>query len=97
MADIIPHSAEWFEAVQKHDPVFARTARVTTECDGSVRVCSVCGDEPVGAFRIIEAVASTRGIPTIRLCDCRLEIREGFGEALVLMKPEPFIPIKDLR
>ena len=82
MKTMAPHSPEWFAIVQRTAPAFARTVRFTIQCEGSRDVCSVCGDAPVGDFLIIEAVVSTRGVPSIRLCDCCTSIREGVGETL---------------
>lgn len=88
MTDVTPHSLEWFGIVDRLAPAFARTVRFTIQCESSPDVCSVCGDEPIGDFRVIEAVATTRGVPTIRLCDCCLAIRDGAGETLVPIQTE---------
>ncbi|WP_093509201.1 hypothetical protein [Sphingopyxis sp. YR583] len=83
MQELQPHGAQWFAVVLRTAPAFAQAVRFTIQCERSSRVCSICGEPPVGDFRVIEPVVTPRGVPTIRLCDCCLTASDNMGEMLV--------------
>jgi hypothetical protein len=70
-----PHSAEWFAALFKTDPMLAAYIEDLLIEMGSKEVCSLCGKPPAGNYEI------TTGHPiTLKLCvTCRDGYESTFG------------------
>jgi len=84
---LVPHTAEWFAALEVWDPPKAAMARMAIATGGSVDVCSVCGDDPARDYRLEEPFRPPAGVDTLRLCDDCLDIRRRTGD--------PFVPLPD--
>jgi hypothetical protein len=81
-----PHSAEWFERLDVHNPRLSAAARMIIGMSGTSEVCSICGDNP--ADDLLVTAGAEDLAPTIRLCpDCR-EIRTAAGEAFAPLPAE---------
>jgi len=67
-----PHSKEWFDALNKSNPMQAAATKRIIDLAGGEGVCGVCGDEPAADYTVTPS-----GAPhTMRVCaDCR-SIRE---------------------
>jgi hypothetical protein len=87
-----PHSRAWFAAVDRAAPRFGRHVRFTIQCEQSLAVCSICGDGPTGDYRIVEAVSTPRGVPTVRLCPDCLAASAADGEMLLPLKSKAESP-----
>jgi hypothetical protein len=82
---LIPHTPEWFEALQVWDPPQAAMVRTVIEMAGRPDVCSVCGDDPATDHYLPTKYRAAGGVETFRLCmDC-VRIRRNSGE--------PFAPL----
>jgi len=81
MERIVPHSDLWFLTVDRVEPRLAAIARMSIEREGSVEVCSSCGDA-ARDYRIANADEAMPGVPSLRLCDDCVAIRRSFGERL---------------
>lgn len=77
---LTPHTPEWFASLEQWDPPQAMMTRYVVEREGSVAVCSVCGDEPVADYALEEDERPLGGPGTLRLCDDCLDIRRDGGE-----------------
>lgn len=77
---LVPHSPEWFAALEQWDPPQAMMTRYIVETEGSVAVCSVCGDEPAADYALVEDERPLGGPGTLRLCGDCLRIRRAGGE-----------------
>jgi hypothetical protein len=77
---LIPHTAEWFSALDAWDPGQAAMVRTVITVTGSLDVCSVCGDDPAHDYRLAETHRPPGGVDTLRLCDDCLNIRRASGE-----------------
>lgn len=82
MQQIVPHSPEWFRIVQVVDQDLANLSSQAIQQEGSSLVCSLCGELPANAYRIVNEADVSPGVPSLSLCvDC-LEIRRGRGYVL---------------
>ena len=80
-----PHSEEWFEALEKQNPMqFAQTKKVISLA-GSTEVCSICGDDPAKDYKLESKQASSGMVVTLKLCEDCLNIRKN-------MQGENFVP-----
>ena len=69
--DYEPHSKEWFDALRAFNPQQAEQTERMLRLAGSNDVCSVCGDKPSQAYRIVAPPPVDKAVATIRLCkDC---------------------------
>ncbi|KTE04344.1 hypothetical protein ATE68_01455 [Sphingopyxis sp. H038] len=84
-----PHSPIWFVIVDRLARRFGQQVRFTLQCEGSHSICTICGDQPIGDFQIVEAVTTPRGVPSLRLCTACLIARECDGEMLLPMNTKP--------
>jgi hypothetical protein len=83
----MPHSPEWFEALNDWNPYQAQATRIFVE-HGGPEVCSMCGDEQAPIYKIDERIPPRPGsVATLRLCDDCREICALRGEHFV-----PFAP-----
>ncbi|WP_168331792.1 YiiX/YebB-like N1pC/P60 family cysteine hydrolase [Rhizobium leguminosarum] len=80
-----PHTPAWFATVDRVEPKLGMMARASISVAKSLHVCSLCADEPVTDYRLVNGARAMPGVPSLRLCDDCIEIRRGFGEEL-----EPF-------
>lgn len=76
----IPHTPEWFTALEKWDPTKAIMVRTAIKLAGSEEVCSICGDDPAQDYRLEEELKPAGGVDTLRLCDTCVQIRKSYGD-----------------
>lgn len=81
---LIPHSPEWFLALEQYNPVQAAHTRSIIKQAASRDVCSICGDAPVKDYRLVGHAIQEGAVTTLRLCsDCwgirRAMYTESFG------------------
>lgn len=86
VAELEPHQSAWLAAAQRADPAFAAMVRYTLHCEGHADICTICGDVPLGDFRVIEALVTPRGVPTLRLCGGCFAV-QSVAEMLVPITP----------
>lgn len=84
MERILPHSDLWFSIVDRGEPQLGALARMSIAQENSVEVCYSCGD-PANDYRIANADEAMPGVPSLRLCQDCVSIRQSFGEKLVPM------------
>jgi hypothetical protein len=85
-----PHSAEWFAALDKVNPVQAGQTREILSLAGRDDVCSICGGHPAADYRLPEDQTTSASANTLRLCqDCVNIRREIHGEKLLPLGDEP--------
>jgi hypothetical protein len=77
---LLPHSPEWFAAMEVWDPVRAVQTRYVVDDAGREDVCSVCGDDPAADYRLERLFRPAGGPDTLRLCEDCVEIRKDMGE-----------------
>ncbi|OJV40263.1 MAG: hypothetical protein BGO25_03720 [Acidobacteriales bacterium 59-55] len=80
---LIPHSAEWFDALEVWDPIQAAMTRAAIETFESADICSVCGDEPAQDYYLPKPFRPGGGVDSLRLCEDCLGIRRASGEPFV--------------
>lgn len=83
----IPHSAEWFAALQSRNPAQAAHTRQIVELAGSAQVCTVCGDTPASDYEITGPALAPDALVTYRLCDDCHAIRVASGEVFIPFGP----------
>ena len=72
MTYMIPHTSEWFKALEALDPAQAAMTKQLIDLAGKVEVCSACGDFPTTDYRVVGVSLAPGVDATIRLCDdCR--------------------------
>ena len=86
MAHLIPHTTEWFKALEAVDRRQADTTRQIIQMAGGSDVCSICGDSPAKDYRIIGVKFQANIDATMRLCDECRELRHN-------MHGESFAPL----
>jgi hypothetical protein len=82
-----PHSAEWFEALERTNPRQAAVTRQALTAANREDGCSVCGDDPATDCKLVSPPPPPGVVATLRLCDdCRTirimtrnELYEAFG------------------
>ncbi len=62
-----PHTPEWFASLREWNPKQAAMTEAAIQAAGSSDVCSVCADDPVRDYILVNMPASGPG--TLRLCD----------------------------
>jgi Permuted papain-like amidase enzyme, YaeF/YiiX, C92 family len=82
---LLPHSREWFAAMQLWDPVKAAQTRFNIEYAGRDDVCSVCGDDPAADYRLEKRFRPAGGPDTLKLCEDCVEIRKNMCEPFEAM------------
>jgi hypothetical protein len=80
---LIPHTAEWFEALEIWDPIQSAMVQAVIEKFESADICSVCGDEPATDYYLPKPLRSAGGVDTFRLCQDCVGIRRSSGEAFL--------------
>jgi len=70
-----PHTPEWFASLREWNPMQAARAEAAVFAEGSLDVCTVCGDDPVRDYVVLNMPAVGPG--TIRLCDDCFRIRSA--------------------
>ena len=80
---LIPHTLEWFEALQVWDPPQAAMVQAVIVRTRSLDVCSICGDSPASDHYLPNAFRSAGGVDTLRLCADCVRIRRVSGEPLL--------------
>lgn len=75
MAHYVPHSPEWFDALESANPEQANATRQILTATGRSDVCSVCGDVPAKDYKIKDVQLGLGIDATIRLCGDCLSIR----------------------
>jgi hypothetical protein len=83
MKQPIPHSPEWFAALDRQNPMQAAQTRTAIKAAGSDEVCSVCGDDPANDYQLAPGMAPEHAVVSLRLCDDCFEIRSMSGEKFV--------------
>ena len=83
MKQPVPHSPEWFAALQRQNPTQVAQTRVVISVAGHDGVCSVCGDEPVQDWQVNPEDVPSGMVGSVRLCDDCFEIRSTAGERLI--------------
>lgn len=78
-----PHSEEWFEELERQDPMKAAITRAAIQAMGRADCCSICGDDPAIPYRLQEPYLPGERVLTLRLCDECVEIRASMGERFV--------------
>jgi uncharacterized protein YycO len=82
----VPHSPEWFAALEQFNPMQAAQTRLVIRLAGTPDVCSVCGDAPSKDYRLVGHKLSESAVKTLRLCDDCWGLRRGmYTESLGLM------------
>lgn len=82
MAHHVPHSADWFDALESVNPQQAEMSRQVVTASGSSDVCSVCGDRPTKDYKVVGVKLGDGTDATIRLCnDCRNIRSQMHGES----------------
>jgi hypothetical protein len=82
---LIPHSDEWFSALEKFNPDQAAHSRLIIERARRLDICTVCGDDPASDYKLVHPEPVRDAVATIRLCrDCRM-LRENDGEIYVAL------------
>lgn len=81
MERITPHTDQWFSIVDLVEPMLGIVARASIEREGSLEVCSSCGDPP-NDYRLVNSANKMPGVPSLRLCRDCVEIRRAGGEVL---------------
>lgn len=85
----VPHSPDWFDALETFDSGQAAHTRQIVKRAGRSDVCSVCGDSPTLDYKVVGSDLPANAVGTIRLCgDCRSMREMIHGE-----KYEPFRPM----
>lgn len=79
---IEPHSSLWFSIIDRVEPFLGAIARANIQQEGSVDVCSSCGDPPQD-YLLMNSADAMPGVPSLRLCSDCILIRRGYGEILV--------------
>jgi hypothetical protein len=77
---LLPHTKEWFAAMELWDPVKAAVSKFVIDDAGREDVCSVCGDDPAADYRLAKRFRPAGGPDTLRLCEDCLEIHKNAGE-----------------
>lgn len=77
---LIPHTPQWFAAMEVWDPVKAVQTRVVIADAGREDVCSVCGDDPAADYRLERMFRPPGGPDTLRLCEDCVVIRKSMGD-----------------
>ena len=72
-----PHTAAWFDALEKQNPKLANQTREVISKAGNNEVCSICGDEPAKDYQLQSEQVTTEMVETLKLCDDCLEIRKS--------------------
>ena len=75
LSRLVPHSDEWFAAVDASNPIQAAQVRHAIAAMERKDVCSVCGDDPARDYRMLQSDEPIGAVLTIRLCDDCLKIR----------------------
>ena len=72
MAHFIPHTHEWFQALESNDPEQAEMTRQLIERAGRSDICGVCGNDTASDYMVRDLTIG--GVDaTTRLCDdCRM-------------------------
>jgi len=84
LAFLIPHTPEWFGALDARDPLQAAHTRLILQLSKNNFVCSVCGDEPARDYRLVGP--GSDAISTLRLCKGCWFIRlHMYAESLALL------------
>lgn len=83
MEEIEPHTAYWWSAVDRVEPRLAALSRLVVASEGSVEVCTSCGDQPASAYRLVNGAETMPGVPSLRLCEDCIGIRRGMGNVLM--------------
>jgi hypothetical protein len=85
---LVPHSQEWFSALEAFNPAQAAMTRAVVAAAGRTDVCSICGDDPAAIYELIGRTSAPGAVKTMRLCvDCWTIRRSmyaesfGFGQA----------------
>jgi hypothetical protein len=74
---LIPHTTEWFDALESCNPQQAAMTRQIVDLAGRTDVCPVCGDFPALDYKVVGASFTPQIGATIRLCDDCREIRRS--------------------
>lgn len=74
---LVPHSAEWFAALEKWNPQQAAHTREIVTLAGNAEVCSICGDSPAKDYRLVGHALPAAAVGTLRLCNDCWNIRRG--------------------
>jgi cation transport regulator ChaC len=82
---VLPHSAEWFREMVAVDETKLEITKAVLAAAGGSDVCSICGDEPALDYQLAGEYLPGELVPTLRLCEDDLRIREAGGEAFVRM------------
>lgn len=82
---LIPHTPEWFSALEQWDPPKAMMTRNIIKLSGRSDICSICGDDPAKDYRLVEELRPPGGVDTLRLCDDCVEIRRANGDLYVAL------------
>lgn len=77
---LLPHSREWFAALDAWSPAQALTTREVIEATGSNECCSYCGAIPAKDYRLNMRFRPFGCVDTIRLCDDCVTQEQSFGE-----------------
>jgi hypothetical protein len=87
MTYVIPHTSEWFKALEALNPAQAAMTKQLIDLAGKAEVCSACGDFPTTDYKVV-GVSFAPGVDaTIRLCDDCRDIRtETQGESYEPLK-----------
>lgn len=62
-----PHTPEWFASLREWNPQQTAMAEAAIKATGSLDVCTVCADDPVRDYALVNIPAAGPG--TLRLCD----------------------------
>lgn len=82
MTHYVPHSPEWFDALESVNPQQANATRQILTAAGRSDVCSVCGDAPAKDYKVKGVQLGSGVDATIRLCkDCRSIRSNMHGES----------------
>lgn len=86
MPYFIPHSENWFEALECVNPQQAEITRRVISLTGDSDVCSICGDAAVSDYEVVGVSFAADMPATIRLCsDCKSIRQKMHGEQFKLI------------
>ncbi len=74
---LVPHTQEWFEALDEFDPAQAVATRQVLKLVGRSDVCGSCGDVDAIDYRITPKDRTVHPASTMRLCQTCRDLRSA--------------------
>lgn len=83
MEQIEPHTAHWYNIIDRVEPKLAAISRHAIATEGSVEVCCSCGEQPALDYRLANAAETMPGVPSLRLCSDCIAVRRAMRTELI--------------